>query len=235
MILRSNLPRLVKIARGADRVLDVGGWHNPFHPATHVIDLNGYATRRTADSLTPGEPERFTADSWAIKDICAGAWPYEDGSFDFAICSHILEDVRDPLIVCRELVRVARRGYIEVPSRLREIYSKAWAFHLRAGLGRMPEVGFYHHRWFVDLASPDRLTFRRKTHEAAMDRDFYITRWELRGKLNEAESGQCLWWEGHLSAQEEFDLGRNELREFKRRALADHRRGLRNLLGLARC
>ena len=56
MILRSNLPRLVEIARGADRVLDVGGWHNPFHPATHVIDLGDHASRRTADCLTPGEP-----------------------------------------------------------------------------------------------------------------------------------------------------------------------------------
>ena len=138
--------------------------------------------------------------------------------------------MRDPLIVCRELSRVARRGYIEVPSRLREIFSKAWAFHLRAGLGRMPEVGFYHHRWFVDLVPPNGLIFRRKTHEAAMDRDFYITRWELRGKLDEEESGQCLWWESHLSAREAFDLDRDELRDFKRRSLANHRRPLRNIL-----
>ncbi len=81
-----------------------------------------------------------------------------DDWFDFAICSHLLEDVRDPLTVCRELSRVAKRGYIEVPSRAREIYSKAWLFHLRAGPGRMTEAGFYHHRWYVEHTAPGRET-----------------------------------------------------------------------------
>lgn len=234
MILRKNLPRLMEIARGAERVLDVGGWHNPFHPATHVIDLSPYATRRSVDSLTPDEPERFSDDSWTVQDVCNGAWPYPDKWFDFAICSHLLEDVRDPLIVCRELSRVAKRGYIEVPSRTREIFSKEWAFHLRAGLGRMPEIGFYHHRWFVELAPPDRLVFHRKSHQVAMSRHFYITRWELRGKLREEEAGLCLWWDGGLSAEEGFELGSDELVAFKRQALVRHRRKWWKLLTLAR-
>ena len=48
-----------------------------------------------------------------------------DGFFDFAICSHTLEDVCDPVWVCEELARVAKAGYIEVPSRLEE---QAWSF-----------------------------------------------------------------------------------------------------------
>ncbi|MEE8275687.1 MAG: methyltransferase domain-containing protein, partial [Alphaproteobacteria bacterium] len=105
-----------------------------------MLDVKEHATRRICDSLTPGEAERFTGDTWVVMDVCKGGWPYVDNWFDFAIFSHLLEDVRDPLTVCRELSRVAKRGYIEVPSRAREIYSKAWLFHLRAGLGRMPEV-----------------------------------------------------------------------------------------------
>ena len=43
--------------------------------------------------------ERFTADTWVVQDICT-PWPFADGQFDFAVCSHTLEDVRDPVFVC---------------------------------------------------------------------------------------------------------------------------------------
>jgi hypothetical protein len=39
MILLSNLPRLRELAGAAGRVLDVGGWYQPFNLATHVVDL----------------------------------------------------------------------------------------------------------------------------------------------------------------------------------------------------
>ena len=58
MILYSNLPRLIEHAKASESVLDVGGWHNPFGPATHVIDLGRYETRQVADGLTRGEAER---------------------------------------------------------------------------------------------------------------------------------------------------------------------------------
>ena len=116
MILRGNLPRLVDTARAAERVLDVGGWHNPFAPATHVIDLGRYETRQRHETLTPGEPERFTEATWQVQDVCAGAWPYPDKFFDFAVCSHLLEDVREPLVVCRELARVAKRVFSGAPT-----------------------------------------------------------------------------------------------------------------------
>ena len=53
MILRSNLPKLREICRDLPRVLDVGGWHDPFDLATHVLDIMPYETRRTADALDP--------------------------------------------------------------------------------------------------------------------------------------------------------------------------------------
>jgi len=223
MILRGNLPRLVETARAGMRVLDVGGWHNPFGPATHVIDLGRYETRQKHDSLTPQEAERFTEETWHIQDVCAGGWPYPDKFFDFAICSHLLEDVREPLVVCRELARVARRGYVEVPSRAREIFAKARFFGLRAAFGNVPEVGFYHHRWMVEIEGM-HLRFLRKTHQLVMNRDFYLTRRELGRKMTEAESGICLWWDGDFTAEEVFEISDNDLREFKRQALAALRR-----------
>ena len=100
-------------------VLDVGGWAVPFPRADWILDLGAYETRGRWGYEGDRADERFTAETWVRRDICDRApWPFADGQFDFAICSHTLEDVRDPLWVCSELARVAAAGYIEVPSRL---------------------------------------------------------------------------------------------------------------------
>lgn len=223
MILRGNLPRLIETARAAERVLDVGGWHNPFGPATHVLDLGRYETRQRQETLTPGVAERFSAATWHLQDVCEGAWPYPDKFFDFAICSHLLEDVREPLTACRELARVAKRGYVEVPSRAREIFAKARFFGLRSAFGNVPEVGFYHHRWMVELEGT-HFRFLRKTHQLVMNRDFYLTRRELGRKMGEAESGLSLWWDGDFTAEEVFEVSDDDLRAFKKSALSKLRR-----------
>ena len=69
----------------------------------------------------PG-PERFGTDTWVTRDMCdPEPWPFADDVFDFAICTFTLEDIRDPVRVCAEMSRVARAGYIEVPSLLDEL------------------------------------------------------------------------------------------------------------------
>jgi hypothetical protein len=97
-------------------VLDVGGGAKPFPRADWVIDLIGYGDRGLYGDPPDPASERFSAATWVMRDICAREpWPFTDGQFDFAVCSHTLEDVRDPIGVCDELTRVARAGYIEVP------------------------------------------------------------------------------------------------------------------------
>jgi len=44
--------------------------------------------------------------------------PFKDKEFDFVIASHILEHVQNPEIFCKELTRIGKRGYIEVPTPL---------------------------------------------------------------------------------------------------------------------
>jgi len=44
--------------------------------------------------------------------------PFKDNEFDFVIASHILEHVKEPENFCRELSRIGKRGYIEVPTPL---------------------------------------------------------------------------------------------------------------------
>jgi hypothetical protein len=123
------------------RVLDVGGWAAPFNRADHVIDAMPFATRGAMGFSYGGDRERFGADSWTQTDFCAREpWPFADDAFDFVLCVTTLEDVRDPIWVCQEMSRVAKAGYLEVPSILNEL---TW---------RLPGEGAYvgnrHHHWF---------------------------------------------------------------------------------------
>jgi Methyltransferase domain len=224
MILRGNLPRLRDLCRDLPRVLDVGGWHNPFNLATDVLDIMPFETRRRHEALDPEDAERFSAATWHIRDICEGNWPWPDKSFDFAICSHTLEDIRDPIAVARELARVANAGYVEVPSRAREIFVKDRFSRLKMGLGRVPEIGFPHHRWFCDLRDGE-LLFARKGIDIALDRARYITREELGRKMTEAESGIGLFWRGSFLAREVIEISDADLAGKKRAIVASLRTG----------
>jgi SAM-dependent methyltransferase len=98
-----------------------------------------------------------------IHDVCSQRpFPFPDQMFDFVVCSHVLEDVRDPLRVCAEMMRVGRAGYIETPSRIGE--SILWN-----GM-----VGAAHHRWFVE-AEGQTLRFRMKHHFLHNSPKYYIS------------------------------------------------------------
>lgn len=137
------------------RVLDVGGWASPLPRADHVIDLFGYATRGMYDyAEDKRRTERFTADTWVVRDICASEpWPFADGAFDFSVCAQTLEDVRDPIRVCEELIRVSRAGYVEVPAPVEDL---TWGIH-------GPWVGWSHHHWICELEN-GVLQFNHKPH-----------------------------------------------------------------------
>lgn len=180
-------------------VLDVGGWIQPFTRADWVIDVMPYETRGTDGTQGEG-PERFGAETWIQRDICdREPWPFGDDQFDFAVCGHTLEDVRDPVWVCAELTRVARAGYIEVPSRLEE---HSYGF-------QGPWVGWGHHRWLVDVGD-NRIDFVLKHHvihrpEAnSFPLRFYRT-------LGEDDKAQGLWWEGSFEYGERIMLTAEEL------------------------
>ena len=172
-----------------DIVLDVGGWACPFNRANVVMDAEPFETRgyyRTVGlpAFQGGTVEHFTRDSWIQRDLCAREpWPLADRSIDFAICSHTLEDVRDPIWVCSELVRVARAGYIEVPSRAAE-QSRGWE--------RADIAGLFHHRWLIDIDGP-QISFLMKYHLLHADWRYSLPASFLRG-LPEVQRVQWLFW-----------------------------------------
>jgi hypothetical protein len=183
-------------------VLDVGGGARPFPRADWVLDAMAYEARGALGWTGDPANERFTTETWVQRDICdREPWPFADRQFDFAVCSHTLEDVRDPVWVAAELQRVAAAGYIEVPA-LRE--------ELTYGI-QGPWVGWGHHRWLVMVAEGQiefvfkhHVVNRRGSHLDAGATD----------ALGPEERVQALWWEQSLEARERFLWSADELDGF---------------------
>jgi len=79
-------------------ILDVGGFQRTFPEATHIIDVMPKDVNCTRE--------------YVQQDICETPWPYKDKEFDFVYCSNVLEDIKDPVRVCKEMIRVGKRGRI---------------------------------------------------------------------------------------------------------------------------
>src|SRR5690242_14899243 len=134
-MLPKNAQRVLDSLRPSDVVVDLGGWAQPFTRANYVVDLMPYETRGIFGRVGP-DPEHFTRDTWLKVDVCTDPLPFADKSIDYLVCSHTLEDLRDPIRVCKEINRVAKRGYIEVPSRRMETIRN---------LEHRGYPGYYHH------------------------------------------------------------------------------------------
>jgi ubiquinone/menaquinone biosynthesis C-methylase UbiE len=122
-----------------DLVIDIGSGDKPFWRADVFVD-----------DLSLGNDQRFT-DTQTIHTIGhfvnanAEHLPFKNKTFDFSFTSHLLEHVTDPGAVIDEIVRVSKRGYIEVPNGILETVNP-----------------FESHLWFV-YKTRDKLFFVRKS------------------------------------------------------------------------
>ena len=131
-----------RIQEGA-RVLEVGPGKTPFSRATHFIDAywdEGYAVKNIVERGV------YIPCNVDLEDI-----PFPDKYFDFVFTSHVLEDLRYPTRLCREMSRVAKAGFSTTPSPIVEFCrgpQSAWR-------------GQLHHNWFV-YSDRSTLFFLRK-------------------------------------------------------------------------
>jgi len=187
----------------SDVVLDIGAGGRPFNRANYVIDMVPFESRGFYGSDVPaqgGTREFFSKETWIERDMCDRApFPFKDKEIDFVICSHTLEDIRDPLWVCSEMVRIAKRGYLEVPARAAE-----------SARGLLPgHAGWTHHRWLIDIEGK-HVSYLMKYHMIHSHWRFSLPAF-YRRKLNNDQLVQWLFWEDTFTYAERTIHGIEEV------------------------
>ena len=117
---------------GAKTVLDVGAskdlWAREF--VTAVVDI-----------CDPAENKIWFQGNMSLPWVWTNVQEHVKvhGKFDFAICTHTLEDIGNPKMVCDLLGSVAKEGYIAIPSKFMECQRHEGKYR-----------GWVHHRWIFD-------------------------------------------------------------------------------------
>ena len=92
------------------------------NPNLKVVDL-GCGRNGSCESadvfVDASNHSRFFMEKEFIQhDLNDFPLPFKDKEFDYCWASHILEHVKDPATFVREMVRISKSGYIEVPTPL---------------------------------------------------------------------------------------------------------------------
>jgi hypothetical protein len=114
-------------------LLDIGATHNPFNPEflTHVFDLNPI----NLPNVYSFQGNINDYEDW----IPIFEYVEEHGKFDFCNCTHTLEDIAYPVAALKYMPRIAKEGFIAVPSKYYELQPRDT---FRGGI---------HHRWIWDI------------------------------------------------------------------------------------
>jgi hypothetical protein len=91
------------------KILDLGCSNiNYWSEANHFADIYDYAEDFKNKNLkfTKIEPDTRL--------------PFKDKEFDYVICAHVMEHVNDPISFKKEIERIGKSGYIELPTRLND-------------------------------------------------------------------------------------------------------------------
>jgi len=119
----------LKGLKASDLVLDIGSGDKPHWRADVIADkfLHDDQQRNSGRVLLDKRKLFVKADVAKL--------PFQDKTFDFVYCSHLLEHVDDPGQAIKEIIRVGKAGYLEVPSAGMDLFkpfiSHLWFCHRR--------------------------------------------------------------------------------------------------------
>jgi hypothetical protein len=125
----------MKLANPGISVVDVGGGANPWCDkyVDAYIDIKPFKTKK-----------RLILGDINSEDVWAQIPPK---SFDFSICTHTLEDIRNPDFVLKKLMAVSKSGFVAVPNKHTEMSAVESVYW----------VGYCHHRWVFTISDRDTL------------------------------------------------------------------------------
>ena len=121
-------------AKKFKRVIDVGatmhGWSSEY--LSHYVDILPWNNANVHGFI--GNICLYSTWKPILEDV------RRNGKYDFAICSHTLEDISSPQFVCEMLCEIANEGFIAVPSKCEELTRNI----------NGPFYGHHHHRWIFN-------------------------------------------------------------------------------------
>lgn len=108
-------PEKITLIRPEDKVLEIGPGSSP-HPRSDAFLELEFRTNLERISQRGGVLEEPNFGKRPVHYYDGGKFPFDDGQFDYVICSHVIEHVPDPPSFLDEVFRVGTgRGYLEYP------------------------------------------------------------------------------------------------------------------------
>lgn len=156
MYCKMFFPERIKSIKESDKVLEIGPGSSPF-PQSDVLldkkfdDKEALEQRGLQPKIEYNKPIYYY-DSSKI--------PFKDNEFDYVICSQVLEHIpaNEFTNFIKEIERVAKRGYIEVP---RLFYEYLFNFHV--------------HKWLINFKDGKLLLLDKRKVEFSNIQDvFYL-------------------------------------------------------------
>lgn len=191
--------------KGLKTVVDVGGAMNPWvdivageNLVTAFFDWNcHYISENPKIKSSPakmfhGNVSNF--DEW--REILE--YVEKNGKFDFAVCTQTLEDIRDPVTVCKLLPRIAKEGYIDVPSKYLELS------RMREADGNVPYTewgissrffGYTGHRWIMNMIDNVLWMVPKLSFVEVITPDLQYIGNQLSGQKG---GFLCFWWKDDI-------------------------------------
>jgi len=200
-----DIEKVMGSIRDDDLVVDIGGGSQPLSRADYVIDSSPYPEKELV--LVKGwSPIQFSKETWITLDMSCEPLPFDDNSVDFVFCSHALSRLRDPIFLCREMIRVGKRGFIDFPSKWIECQR-----YIDAGNLSEYYSGYVNSRWLIEAYSK-RLIFTQKSTLSG------VTTCEEKGKVDIYRKSPRIWstpffWRGDFKIEERPILSAKDVLE----------------------
>lgn len=161
------------------KLIDIGASWNHFSVdfLTHTFDLNPHNIPNV---------HAFRGDMNDYEDwIQIFNYVEQHGKFDFCNCTHTLEDIAYPIAALKYMPRIAKEGFIAVPSKFWELQ--------RRDLMR----GGHHHRWIFDIKDDSILAYPK------INLIEYMTKYDVLDELIQKNSQLELriWWKDTINFQ----------------------------------